>query len=110
MARSPGHGLGYYLLFVIDSSGRPSTGRFIQICPGTGRHKPVSDRDWWQQLRDRLEQGHDLDEAELRQIRRDLVGPSDPPGRHGPGHAPDRDHDHGQDHGQDIGGDPGHGH
>ncbi|MBA3249765.1 MAG: DUF1929 domain-containing protein [Geodermatophilaceae bacterium] len=107
--------VGYYLLFVIDSSGRPSTGRFIQICPGTGRHKPGGDRDWWQPLRDRLEQGHDLDEAELRQIRRDLIGPSDPPrrrlvleGRHGHGHAPDRDRDH--DHGQDIGGDPGHGH
>ena len=26
--------VGYYLLFVIDSTGRPSTGRFIQICQG----------------------------------------------------------------------------
>ena len=27
--------MGYYLLFVIDSTGRPSTGRFVQICLGS---------------------------------------------------------------------------
>ncbi|MGI8692316.1 MAG: galactose oxidase early set domain-containing protein, partial [Geodermatophilaceae bacterium] len=92
--------VGYYLLFVIDGSGRPSPGRFIQICAGRSRSGAGDDADWWQRLRDRFTRGLDLDESEIRQFRRQMLGPVAPPrrrlvleGRHGHGHG-DQDHDH----------------
>jgi hypothetical protein len=39
--------VGYYLLFVIDHTGRPSTGRFVHICRGWWRPDPWTDDDWW---------------------------------------------------------------
>lgn len=85
--------VGYYLLFVIDSTGRPSTGRFIQICPGDGRSaRPRSDEQWWERLRELLADGGRPDPATLRKLRRELAGAPVPPRRraistepHGPG-------------------------
>ncbi|MGI8694608.1 MAG: galactose oxidase-like domain-containing protein [Geodermatophilaceae bacterium] len=106
--------VGYYLLFVIDSSGRPSTGRFIQICPGTSRSGLGTDRDWWQRLRDQLDGGLDLDESEIRQLYRELLGTVAPPRRrlvvegrhgHGGGPTPHHDHDHNHNHNHNHNGD-----
>ncbi|WP_043345533.1 DUF1326 domain-containing protein [Belnapia moabensis] len=96
--------VGYYLLFVIDSTGRPSTGRFIQICPGSSRPpRPWRDPAWWEWLRDLLRDGRRLTPAETRGIQRDLLGSRTPPRKrpfstepHGPGdqggHAPGGGH------------------
>ena len=99
--------VGYYLLFVIDSTGRPSTGRFLQICMGPRRRpRPWFDPEWWQWLRELLRDGRMLTADELRVIRRDTLGPPEPPWRrpmstegHGHGdqgghHPPDHDHQH----------------
>ncbi|MPZ34713.1 MAG: DUF1326 domain-containing protein [Rhodospirillales bacterium] len=85
--------IGYYLLFVIDSTGRPSTGRFIQICKGSGRSLwPWRDPDWLDRLRELLRDGRRLSPSDMRAIQRDLVGAKLPPVRrpfskepHGPG-------------------------
>jgi hypothetical protein len=85
--------VGYYLLFVIDSTGRPSTGRFIQICHGTDRSSQLrSDEQWWDQLHELLAAGGRPDPATIRRLRRQLTAPPRPPRRraistepHGPG-------------------------
>ena len=118
--------VGYYLLFVIDSTGRPSTGRFLQICPGRRRppRPPWRDPAWWEWLRELLRDGRQLRPEEIRRIEREMLGNDFPPRRRplfnephghgdqavGPGHDHDDDgHDHGgHDHdGHDHGG--GHG-
>jgi hypothetical protein len=68
--------VGHYLLFVIASTGRPSAGRFIKICGVGSRAKPWLDEEWWEWLRDRLAQHHQLDPADLRRLRRDRAGSS----------------------------------
>lgn len=40
--------VGYHLLFVIDGTGRPSTGRFLQITPRTGGWSPGLQDEWWE--------------------------------------------------------------
>lgn len=85
--------VGYYLLFVIDSTGRPSTGRFVQIClGGTRRPRPWIDEDWWEWLRDLMRDGRRPLPEEIRQLQRDTLAPTIPPRRrpistepHGPG-------------------------
>jgi hypothetical protein len=107
--------VGYYLLFVIDSTGRPSTGRFLQIlaAAGGGTHWPPPwwDLDLWDWLGRFLRDGPSrlpqlLPELH-RNLRRSLRDPPAPPVRramsmvpHGPG---DMGGDHGAGHG------PGHG-
>lgn len=71
--------VGYYLLFVIDSTGRPSTGRFLQICPGTSRS--ATDEGWWERAREMLRDDRPPLPSEIRQFRRDLLGPKIPPRR-----------------------------
>ncbi|MGE0469512.1 MAG: galactose oxidase-like domain-containing protein [Nitrospira sp.] len=107
--------VGYYLLFVIDSTGRPSTGRFVQICMGKRRPpRPWLDQEWWDRLRDLLRDGRNLTLEEIRTLQREAVGPIFPPWRrplsmegHGPGdqggHGPDHPQDHHHDHGHDGG-------
>jgi hypothetical protein len=122
--------VGYYLLFVIDSTGRPSTGRFVQICPASGRRpRPWIDEEWWTWLGDIMRDGRRPTLDELRRIQRDMLAPAIPPRRrplstepHGPGdqgghgghdggghHDGGGEHNHGdeQDHG---GGEDGHDH
>ena len=104
--------VGYYLLFVIDSTGRPSTGRFIQICPGHRRHPPWLDDDWLDWLRGLVRDGRRLAADDIRRLRRDMSEDRLPPRRrpvsmephgHGDqgGHNPvdpgDNDPDHGHD-------------
>lgn len=98
--------VGYYLLFVLDSSGRPSTGRFVQICLGRrGRPRPWFDPEWWEWLRERLNDGRRLTPPEIRIIRRETIDPSAPPWRRpisteGNGHGDQGGHGHGDhDHG-----------
>jgi hypothetical protein len=116
VARVPRDGnvaiVGYYLVFVIDSTGRPSTGRFIQICQGSVRPTPWKDEAWWEWLRNRLGDGRTLLPDEIRRLKREIIGPIAPPRRrpysvepHGPGdqgghggHDHGDDHDHGGDH------------
>lgn len=115
--------VGYYLLFVIDSRGRPSTGRFVQICPRarSGWRPPRSDEEWWERLRELAAEGRRLEPPELRRLRRELVGRGEPPRRrplstepHGPGdqggHGQPDDGGHGQDHDGHGHGGNGHGH
>jgi hypothetical protein len=84
--------VGYYLLFVIDSTGRPSTGRFIQICP-TGRRRPRwLDEDWLDWIRGLLLDGRRLSDDDIRRLRRDLVADPLPPRRRAMSLAP---HGHG---------------
>ncbi len=99
--------VGYYLVFVIDSTGRPSTGRFLQICKGrTRRPFPWRDWEWWDRLRDLMRDGRRLTPDEMRQMRREMIGPTEAPrrrplsteghghgdqGGHGPGN---HQHDH----------------
>ena len=114
--------VGWYLLFVIDGSGRPSTGRFIQICHGRRRPRwPWWDEAWWQRLREGLiaERPQALDE--LRRLQRDAVEVLHPPRRrpysaepHGPGDQGGGGGGHGGGHGGGGGpggggGGPGHG-
>jgi hypothetical protein len=109
--------IGYYLLFVIDSTGRPSTGHFIQIVPSAGtRTRPWGEHEWRERLRDLLTDGHELDPSEIRKIRRNMLGLVAPPrrrllieGRHGHGDPHNHDHDHG-DGDRDRGGQDGHEH
>jgi hypothetical protein len=106
--------VGYYLLFVIDSTGRPSTGRFVQICQGRRRPpRPWFDADWFEWLRDMLRDGRRLTPGEMRALRRATLSPKAPPWRrpvstegHGPGdqggghgHNPDDQGGQGHDHG-----------
>ena len=104
--------VGYYLLFVIDSTGRPSTGRFVQICKGKSRRpRPWLDPEWWEWLRDLLRDGRRLTPEELQAVRREALGPVAPPwrrpmsteghghGDQGGGQGPGHDHDDGHDHG-----------
>jgi hypothetical protein len=85
--------VGYYLLFVIASSGRPSVGRFIQICKGTGRRpRPWRDAWWWDWLSELLRDGRRLLPEEIRKIQREMLDVAVPPRRrpysmepHGPG-------------------------
>lgn len=85
--------VGYYLLFVIASSGRPSVGRFIQICKGSGRSlRPWRDAQWWEWLREILRDGRRLLPEEIRSIQRQALDVAVPPRRrpysmepHGPG-------------------------
>jgi hypothetical protein len=108
--------VGYYLLFVIDSTGRPSTGRFVQICMGKRRPpRPWLDPEWWDRLRDLLRNGRNLTSEEMRTLQREAVGPIFPPWRrplstegHGPGDQGGHGHDHPQDHDQDHDQDGGH--
>ena len=108
--------VGYYLLFIIDSTGRPSTGRFVQICMGKRRPpRPWLDPEWWDRLRDLLRDGRNLTSEEIRTLQREAIGPSFPPWRrplstegHGPGDQGGHGHDHPQDHDQDHDHDGGH--
>ena len=102
--------IGYYLLFVINCTGRPSTGRFIQICKGKRRLRPWLDVDWLDWLRDLMRDGRRLSPSDMRAIRRDLVGEKLPPVRraysvepHGPGDQGGGGHGAGGGH---QGGDP----
>jgi hypothetical protein len=104
--------VGYYLLFVIDSTGRPSTGRFVQICKGRSRRPwPWFDPEWWEWLRGLLRDGRKLTPEEMRAIRRETLGPTFPPWRrpistepHGHGDQAGHDHhDHDDDHDHDDG-------
>ncbi len=104
--------VGYYLLFIIDSTGRPSTGRFVQICMGKRRPpRPWLDPEWWDRLRNLLRDGRQLTPEETRELQREAVGPLFPPWRrpisteghgHGdqgvPAHGHDHQHDHGEAH------------
>lgn len=107
--------VGYYLLFVIDSTGRPSTGRFVQIYHRSMRRlRPWIDEAWWQWLRETLHDGRQLAADDIRRIQRHTRIESYPPRRrpistepHGPGdhgggggghgHGGDGDGDHGHD-------------
>jgi hypothetical protein len=105
--------VGYYLLFVIDSTGRPSMGRFVQICKGRSRRpRPWFDPEWWEWLRELMHDGRKLKPEEMRAIRRETLGAAFPPwrrpmstethGHAGQGGPGDHDHDHGggaHDHG-----------
>ncbi len=99
--------VGYYLLFVIDSTGRPSTGRFLQIQPrGSGNTQPPwQDEAWWDWLRNVLRDGRPFRPETMRSLRR-AIDPPTPPRRramsmvpHGPGdqggHIPGRGPGHG---------------
>ncbi|MGQ0779081.1 MAG: galactose oxidase-like domain-containing protein [Pseudonocardiales bacterium] len=95
--------VGYYLLFVIDSTGRPSTGRFLQICPGASRS--ATDEGWWERAREMLRDDRPPLPSEIRQFRRDLLGPKIPPRRrpistepHGPGDQGGHAQPHAQPH------------
>lgn len=110
--------VGYYLLFVIDGSGRPSEGRFIQICPALRRPpRPWLDEAWWEWMRDLLAEGRRLDPSDIRRIRRNMLGPVAParrrlvdsggPGGHGHGdhvggHGNHHDGGHGNHHHGEI--------
>jgi hypothetical protein len=105
--------VGYYLLFVIDSTGRPSHGRFLQICQGHKRPLPWIDTEWWDWLRKLLQDGRRLTLEEMRAIRRETIGPFAPPWRrpmsterHGHGDQAGPHHNEEHNHG---GGDHGHG-
>lgn len=108
--------VGYYLLFVIDSTGRPSTGRFVQICMGKRRPpRPWLDPEWWDRLRELLRDGRNPTSEEMRTFQRESVGPIFPPWRrplstegHGPGDQGGHGHDHPQEHDQDHDHDGGH--
>lgn len=103
--------VGYYLLFVIDSTGRPSTGRFVQICKGKSRPpRPWVDPEWWEWLRNLLREGRSLTQEEMRAVRREALGPVAPPWRrpistdghgHGDQVGPGPDHDHPPHHNHD---------
>lgn len=113
--------VGTYLLFVIDGTGRPSTGRFVRICNSESRNlRPRDDQAWWERLRELLGQGGRPDPATLRALRRELGESRIPPRRraistepHGPGdqggHGQGGDHG-GGGHGGDGHGGDGHGH
>ena len=58
--------VGYYLEFVIDSTGRPSAGRFVQSCMGHRRPRPWFDPEWWEWLRELHRDGRRLTPEELR--------------------------------------------
>ncbi len=93
--------VGYYLVFVIDGTGRPSVGKFIQICWGKTTGWDIRDDDFWRWLRDLLSQQARLDAADIRRLRRALVQPGSPPRRRleppiPPHGEHDRDHDHDQ--------------
>ena len=96
--------VGYYLLFVIDSSGRPSTGRFIQICLGRRRPSPWFDEDWWDHIRDLLLEHRRPDPDELRKMIRALTGPVRPPLRRPMSNIPHAVGDQGGGHGGGQGG------
>lgn len=117
--------IGYYLLSVIDSTGRPSPGRFIQICKGKGRVRPWPWRpEWWEWLHELVRDGRRLSLAEMRAIERDFAGEKLPAIRrpytaepHGPGdqgggghggggHAPDPKAGDGGGHGHGGGATP----
>ena len=106
--------VGFYLLFVIDSTGRPSTGRFVQICKGRARPpRPWIDPEWWEWLREFFRDGRKLTPEEMRAIRRAALGPAIAPWRrpvstepHGHGdqgghehQGGEGDHDHDHEHG-----------
>ena len=102
--------VGYYLLFVIDSTGRPSTGRFVQICKGKSRPpRPWFDPEWWEWLRGLLREGRRLTPEEMRAIRRETLGSTLPPWRrpistethgHGDQAGPNGGHNH--NHGEEA--------
>lgn len=106
--------VGYYLLFVIDSTGRPSTGRFVQICMGKKRPlRPWLDPEWWGRLRDLLRDGRNPTSEEMRMLQRETVDPIFPPWRRpisteGHGHGDQGGHDHGHEHQPDHNHDHGH--
>ena len=100
--------VGYYLLFVIDSTGRPSTGRFVQICLGRQRppRPPWRDPTWWDWLRELLRNGRQLLPEEICLVERETLGHDFPPRRrplfnepHGHGGHEHDGHDHGGGHG-----------
>ena len=102
--------VGYYLLFVIDSTGRPSTGRFVQICKGKSRPpRPWFDPEWWEWLRGLLREGHRLTPEEMRAIRRETLGSTLPPWRrpistetHGHGDQAGPNDGHNHNHGEEA--------
>ncbi|MDQ3287329.1 MAG: DUF1929 domain-containing protein [Pseudomonadota bacterium] len=85
--------VGYYLAFLIGDGGRPSTGRFVQICKGRRRGpRPWLDLEWWLMLRELFRDGRMPTPEEMRRMRREAMGPAAPPRRrpmsktgHGPG-------------------------
>jgi hypothetical protein len=101
--------VGYYLLFVIDSGGRPSTGRFVQICKGSSRRpRPWLDLEWWEWLHELFRDGRRLTQKEMRALSREALGSIAPPWRrpistetHGHGDQGGHhheEHDHAGDH------------
>ncbi len=106
--------VGYYLLFVIDSTGRPSTGRFVEVCKGRPRRpRPWFDREWWEWLRELMRDGRQLLPEEIRQIQRDALGLAFPPQRRPISTDPHGHGDQGGHHGENENGgshDHGHGH
>jgi hypothetical protein len=94
--------VGYYLLFVIDGTGRPSVGKFIQVCRGVKKDWGIWDDDFWRWLREQLGERVRLSEADMRRLRRAFVPPAPPRRRiesEGPPHGEHNDgHDHGHDH------------
>ncbi|MEQ1636559.1 MAG: galactose oxidase-like domain-containing protein [Methylococcales bacterium] len=99
--------VGYYLLFVIDSTGRPSLGRFVQICKGRSRRpKPWFDPEWWEWLHELMRDGRILTTKEIREIQRETLGSAFPVWRrpistepHGPGDQGGDHNEDGHDHG-----------
>jgi hypothetical protein len=99
---------GYYLLFVIDGTGRPSVGKFIQVCRGAKRDWGIWDDDFWHWLRARLGERLRLDETDMRRLRRAFVPPAPPRrrieseapphGEHNDGHDNHNGHGHNYDH------------
>jgi len=94
---------GYYLLFILDASRRPSEGRFIQICRATTRTAPWPWDDFWEWLRGLLGERFQLGPEDVRRLRRELTGPPSPTRRRLETSAPphgEHDHDHDHDHDQ----------
>jgi hypothetical protein len=89
--------VGYYLLFVIDGTGRPSVAKFIQICPSRRTGWRPWDDDFRRWLLELTQRGR-LDEADLRRLRRALMPPDPPRRRLEPRTPPHGEHDHGGDH------------
>lgn len=101
--------VGYYLVFIIDGSGRPSIGKFIQICHARAISWTIRDEAFWRWLRERLLDRGRLDEAELRTLRRVLEAPGAAPRRRvQPPLPPHGERDHGHGEGGEGGHDGGH--
>ncbi|MFN0193688.1 MAG: galactose oxidase-like domain-containing protein, partial [Aestuariivirga sp.] len=96
--------VGYYLAFVIDSTRRPSPGRFVQICHNMQqRHHAMHESGLRERLDELSSSGARMSDAELRAWRRLLKGPVTAPRRRP---ISKEGHGHGD---QAAGGEDGHG-